>query len=263
MDTFIEFKNVSFYSEEYQVLKNISVKIPRHKCTVILGPSGCGKSTFLKLAAGIYPPDQGKVLVNDTDLYNAHYKKIKEFRKITGFVFEDSALWANASVFQNLALPLEFHFKGIAKSVVKDKVYKLLEKCSFVEEAHLRPDTFSTGEKKVVAFFRGIITEPEHLLMDNPLQSVDHEMEMVIIDTLKQMRAAQKTLILVTNEADFVSQMADYLIILKNGEVVEEGEFKIVLNSLNQNTRQILKQIIEKSASFDTDILDLLDTEQT
>ena len=258
METFIEFRDVSFFSEDYEVLKKISVKIPGNRCTVIIGPSGCGKSTFLKVAAGIYPPDTGKVLVEEKDLSNFSYRKIREFRKNSGFVFEDSALWANNTIFQNLALPLEFHFSGLSKAAIKEKVYRILEKTGFVDEANLRPDNFSTSERKVIAFFRGIITDPVNLFMDEPVQSVDYEMAKIIIDMLKLMKAANATLIMATNNAELTSRLADYLIILKNGAVVESGEFDVVKNSRNQDTLLILSEILGKGASFDTDILNLL-----
>ena len=258
MQTFIEFQNVTLFSGDYSVLKDITVNIPDNKCTVVLGPSGCGKSSFLKVAAGIYPPDKGRVLARGKDLAKYSYKLMKVFRKNTGYVFEDSALWANCSLYENLALPLRFHNKKLKEPEVKARVLDLLSLGGFANESHLRPEQLSVSERKVIAFFRGIVTNPSHLFMDEPVQSMDHELAGVIADIMKKMKAENKTLVLVTTKPDLTSQMADHLIILKEGEVVAAGEFDVVKNSTNPVLKQILYEILGQAATFDTDILNLL-----
>lgn len=257
-NSFIRFDKVSFFSEEYEVLKSISVSIPKNRCTVILGGSGSGKSTFLKVAAGIYPPDDGSIIFEGGKLLEFSYNKTKEFRKRSGFVFQDAALWANRTVFQNLALPLQFHFPKLSKEEVEKKILPLLERFDFADSAHLRPAQLSTGERKAAAFLRAIVTEPENLFLDEPTQSMDHHYADKVLDVIKEMKAQSRTMVIVTNDSRVTSMYADYLIILHDGAVVEAGIFDSVKNTRNPAARELLERILGKAASYDTDILDLL-----
>jgi phospholipid/cholesterol/gamma-HCH transport system ATP-binding protein len=258
MDYLIKIENVNFFSEDYSILKDISLSIPKGKCTVIMGSSGCGKSTLLKIIAGIYPPDTGKVFFEERDMLDLSDKELQEFRKKSGFMFQDSALWENTSIGENISLPLKFHFRELTPDDVNTRVKASVEKIGFLDSIQLRPAMLSSGEKKVISFLRATITGPEILFIDDPTEGMDITYSRRLIGILKEIKGRQSTIIAVSHNTNLVSLLADYLVILKKGAVVEHGEFNDVKKSKNSYVKEILSKVLGEAASYDTELLDLL-----
>ncbi|MBN2534730.1 MAG: ATP-binding cassette domain-containing protein [Spirochaetales bacterium] len=258
MDSIIDLKEISFYSEDFEILSDISLTIPKGKCTVIMGSSGCGKSTLLKIIAGIYPPDSGKIYYQEKDFYNLSFKELNEFRKKSGFIFQDSALWENTSIYNNISLPLDFHFRQLSEDEIKERVMKLINYIGFTDSVKLRPARLSAGEQKVVSFIRAIITDPEIIFADDPVQAMDDQFTKKLLQMLKEMKKKGNTIITVSHDSQLVSLLADYLIILRKGRVVIEGDFNVVKQSNEPYVKDILSRVLGEAASFDTELLDLL-----
>lgn len=258
MDTLFELKNIYFYSEDFEILTDITLSIPKGKCTVIMGSSGCGKSTLLKVLAGIYPPDLGIMAFDNQDFIDLSYKELNEYRKKSGFVFQDSALWENTSIYENIALPLKYHFHEHNSVEIKTKIMNLVNFIGFTDSVKLRPARLSAGEQKVISFIRAIITEPEILFMDDPVQSMDYQFTKKIIEILKDMKEKNYTLVAVSQDTQLVSLLADYLVIMRKGRIVIEGDFNVVKQSNEPYVRDILSKVLGEVASYDTDLLDLL-----
>ena len=123
MEEIIRLKNITILSEEYEILRDITLSFYRGECSVIVGPAGCGKSTLLKAAAGILIPDIGTLQIGGRDYVKMSDKEVKSFRRSNGFVFQDSALWDNRTIYENLALPLEFHFPELGELEVEKRVH--------------------------------------------------------------------------------------------------------------------------------------------
>jgi phospholipid/cholesterol/gamma-HCH transport system ATP-binding protein len=258
MKTLIELKNVNLFSGDFPVLMNISVKIPAEQSTIIMGPSGCGKSTLLKILAGIIIPDGGKVFIEGKDYYSLSEKEILLFKKKNGFVFQDSALWANKNVYENLSLPLRFHYPELTHKQIEQKVKKALNYINLIDSMYLRPAQLSIGERKMVSFIRAIITEPSIIYMDEPTLSVDNEMKGKLLSLVKKLKDNKSTIIAVIHESGITSMIADNLIILKSGIILAQGAFNDIINSKNDEIKNILAEVVKKPSSYDTDILDLL-----
>lgn len=258
MKSIIKLEGIYFYSEDFEILTDISLVIPAGKCTVIMGSSGCGKSTLLKIIAGIYPPDLGKIYFEDQDFYDLSFRELKEYRRKSGFIFQDSALWENTSIYDNIALPLHYHFRELSKDEIKEKIMKLINYIGFTDSVKLRPARLSIGEKKVISFIRAIITDPEIIFADDPVQSMDDQFTKKLIQMLKDMKDKGNTIVAVSHDSDLVSLLADYLIILRKGRVVIEGDFNIVKQSNEPYVKDILSRVLGEAASFDTELLDLL-----
>jgi phospholipid/cholesterol/gamma-HCH transport system ATP-binding protein len=254
----IKIEDISFLSEEYSILKDISLSIPKGECTIIMGSSGCGKSTLLKIIAGIYPPDSGKVYFEEKDMLYLSNKELQEFRKKSGFMFQDSALWENTSIRENISLPLKFHFKELTDEDINKKVETFVEKIGFMDSIQLRPAMLSSGEQKIISFLRANITEPEILFLDDPTDGMDNLYSRRLIEILKRKKDNKSTIIAVSHNPNLVSLLADYLIILKKGTVVEHGEFNDVKKSNNSYVKEILSKVLGEAASYDTELLDLL-----
>ena len=257
----IRLENVTFISEDFEVLREVSLSIPAKKSTVIVGPSGAGKSILLKTIAGILPPHIGTVRAEGLDITRMSENQIRDFRRKNGFVFQDSALWGNRSMYQNLELPLKFHCPELPSVEIEARIHRLLERIGLRSQADLRPASLSTGEQKMVSFARALILEPTILFMDEPTQSMDIRVLGIIYDIIRELKNRECTLVSVTHDQDLTSMIADNLVVIKEGRILEDGPFDVVKNSGNANVRSVISSVLSKAASFDTDILGLLDSE--
>ncbi len=258
MDALIRLKEVTVLSQDFKVLNKADVTFPAGKSTVIMGPSGCGKSTLLKVAAGITVPNRGKVYLREANLFRLSEKKLLSFRKMNGFMFQDAALWANKTIFDNLALPLQLHHRELSSREITHKVNTLLEIMNLDDSVKLRPAQLSLGERKIVSFLRAIILDPAIVYLDDPTPSIDHAMLENMMQMIKELKDKGCTIIAVTHDAHLTSMIADYLVILKQGRVVEAGEFEKVRKSINQEVIATISEVLSEAATYDSDLLDLM-----
>ena len=263
MEGIIRLENVTFLSDQFEVLRNVSLTVSRGQCTVIVGPSGAGKSILLKTIAGILQPQFGKVWIEGTELLRMSEKQTKEFRKKNGFVFQDSALWANRSMYQNLELPLKFHFPEVSDKKTRETVNELLDRIGLRSQSHLRPANLSFGEQKIVSFARALVLKPSILFMDEPTQSIDIRILRVMNEMIRELKSRQCTMVIVTHDQDLTSQVADNLVVIKAGQILEDGPFDSVKNSRSEDVQAVLSSVLSRAASYDTDILGLLDGDLT
>lgn len=257
----ISLQDVTVHFSGRDILHDINLSIPAGRSTVIMGPSGSGKSTLLKTAAGLIPPDTGKVFFQGKDMLLLSEGGMRELRRVSGFVFQDGALWENKTLMENLSLPLQVHFPQLSQAEVERRVVRALERGGLVESAHLRPVQLSGGEKKIASFLRALITEPAILFMDEPTLSIDHTMEEKVGQMINDAKARGCAIIAVTHDPRLTSTLADQLVILDAGVVRETGDFDTVKRTRDTRTRQILAEVLGEIASYDTDLLALLDEE--
>jgi len=252
-------KELSVIYEGYPVLDEVTVDFPAGKTTVIIGPSGCGKSTLMKAAAGLVPPDRGRAELLGFDLGRISDKDLRSLRGRNGFVFQDAALWQNLTVRQNLALPVEHHNPGLDTSDVGRRFEPLLSDLGFVGQMELRPSQLSAGERKIISFVRALVSDPDILFLDEPTTFVDTEVSERIVRKLKNLHDRGKTMLLITHNPEITSQLADYLLVLKRGRVLLFGTLQEVVHSANPEVSAILSNVLSEAATYDTDILSLLD----
>jgi phospholipid/cholesterol/gamma-HCH transport system ATP-binding protein len=257
-ETSVTLEDVRVTLGGYAALRGVSVDFSAGQSTVIVGPSGCGKSTLLKTAAGIIPPDSGRVLVDGRDLFQLSDRSMLELRRHGGFVFQDGALWENMTVAENLSLPLRVHFPGLTQTEVTRRVIRTLERAGMEESATERPAALSGGEKKIASFLRALIVEPSLLYLDEPTLSIDHAMAERINQMIRDLKARGCTIIAVTHDASLTTTLADNLVVMDAGQVIERGTFDVVKRTRNPRARSILSEIIKDIAAYDTDLLDLI-----
>lgn len=257
----VKLEEVNAIRDEVQILTDINLEIYHKTTTVIIGPSGCGKSTILKIAAGIVPPEKGAVYIDGKNVLKIPERDLKNLRKSHGFVFQDAALWANKSVAQNLSLPLQFHFNHLSQQEIARRVTQTLREAGYQDEEKLKPDQLSAGERKIVSFARAIITKPQLIFLDDPTISVDHEGVDKILNIIKTLKEENKTLLVATHDPMLTSMIADYLVIVKQGKILETGPFNQVVRSTNREVISILTDVLSESSTYAGDILDLMDGE--
>jgi phospholipid/cholesterol/gamma-HCH transport system ATP-binding protein len=260
-DEIIALRDVHLTLGGHPALRGVSVGFAPGTSTVIMGPSGCGKSTLLKVAAGLIPADAGSVLFKGRDMFQMSERAMLEMRRINGFVFQDGALWENKTLFENLALPLQVHFAGIASHELHRRVERVLDRAGLAESAAERPAALSGGERKTAAFLRALVTEPTLLFLDEPTLSIDHAMSTRITAMIREQKARGCTIVAVTHDAELTAQLADRLVVMDEGSVIAAGEFDEVKATRNARVRSILSQLLGEIASYDTDLLQLLDGE--
>jgi phospholipid/cholesterol/gamma-HCH transport system ATP-binding protein len=254
----LELKDIVLASQDYVVLDRASVSFAKGASSVIMGPSGCGKSTLLKVAAGICVPDSGEVLLEGRPLQRLSEARLLEWRRSSGFMFQDAALWANKTIFENLALPLQFHNPSLSQAAVRERVRASLARGGLEGSLELRPAQLSMGEAKIASFLRAVILEPELLFLDEPTPSIDHSALEKMMVMIREMKQRGCTIISVTHDAHLASMLANDLVVLKQGRVLVAADLSSVRRSRDREVVEILSQVLSEAAAYDTDLLDLL-----
>ena len=243
-EQFIKARNITVLSGDYRVLKEVSVEIPPGRLTVIIGPTGCGKSTLLKVLAGILIPDSGEILFSGKNHQTMTEKEVVALRRTNGFIFQDSALWQNKSIFENLSLPLRFHFPELKRTDVAARVEEILREINLLDSIQLRPAQLSTGEQKIVSFARALITGPSLLFLDEPTVLVDLVMRRKILDRIQAEKSKKTTMIAVTHDSEILSSLADYLILLRDGFIVRSGPADELRSSTDESVMEIISETL-------------------
>lgn len=257
-DAIVTVDNATFIRDGFTVLNDVSIAFPAGAATLLVGPSGSGKSTLLKIAAGLFPPDRGRVRYRTTDITAASGEHERELRRCLGFAFQDAALWQNMSVFQNLALPLQYHFPRMASEEVRARVDRLVGAFPIRRQLSQRPAALSAGESKIVSFLRALVLDPEVLFFDEPTSFVDGRSAERIVAMLAERRRRGVTLIGISHNAQLTSRLADYLAVVIAGRIRAFGPIAHVAGSPDPEIRSALSELIADAATFSGDILELL-----
>ncbi len=214
----VEIKNVSKFYNDTQALDNVSLEISQGERIVILGPSGCGKTTILKLIAGFIAPEIGSIsIAGETVSKDGVIIKPPEQRNI-GMVFQDLALWPHFTVKGNLEFGLKA--KGISKHEREQKIHNILRLIGMSEYVNRKPAELSGGQQQRVALARALILEPKLLLMDEPLSSLDTELNIRLRrEILEIQKKLAVTMLYVTHDKEEAREIATRLIIMKDGHI--------------------------------------------
>jgi ABC-type lipoprotein export system ATPase subunit len=218
---------VTFNSKTEPVVKGISFEIEKGTTTALLGRSGSGKSTLLKLIDGILVPASGRIYFDGTDIAQMSVAQNKDFRRRCSFVFQDSALWANQDIMQNLMLPLQIHYPEMSVEDRKFTVQSICAMVSYNRSFLLRPADLSTGEQKRIAFARAMICGPEVLFLDECTESLDQKGTETIVNLLHNFTAQGNTIIYVSHNSAFIKEFPGTIHIIEEGRIkhtADQGE---------------------------------------
>lgn len=240
------------------LFEGFSLRVPEGGCTVLMGPSGGGKSTLLRLGAGLIPPDEGVVTFRGRGWHELSDLENGEVRRELGFCFQNGALWANKSVYQNIELPFVYHRPKATLQEIREAVTGAARLAGIQGRLGVRPSQLSLGEQKLVSLARALVLDPPALFLDDPTGSLDAQATERLVDLFLDLKRRGKTLLLVTQEPAVTARVADYLILLKAGQVLTEGPFQEVTRNGNPEVVAILTSVLSQAATFSGDILDLL-----
>ncbi len=221
MEEILKVKGLSKKFDDLLVLDNLSLSVKKGEVVVIVGPSGCGKSTFLRCLNGLEDIDEGEVLLGEEKV-NPNKKNLSRTRERIGMVFQSYDLFPHKTILQNITLaPIKV--KKRKKAEVEEEAIKLLDRVGLLSKKDSYPRQLSGGQKQRVAIVRALIMHPEILLLDEITAALDPEMVREVLDVVLSLAKEGRTMLIVTHEMAFAKAVADRVIFLENGKIVEEG----------------------------------------
>ena len=219
----IELINVDkSYPNGVHALNQVSLKIEDGEFVYVIGATGSGKSTMIKLLNGEEVPDSGKILVNGCDVGALKHRKVPQYRRQIGCIFQDYRLLPRLTVYENIAFALEV--VGTPKKQIRKRVREVLDLVDLQEKAKSYPDELSGGQQQRVAIGRAIANNPKLLIADEPTGNLDPEKSFEIIELLEKInRSINATIIMVTHDSVLVEKYKKRTIVLDNGYIVHDS----------------------------------------
>ena len=229
--------------ESLVVLDGIDLTVNEGEVVCVIGPSGSGKSTFLRCINRLETATGGQIFVDDIEITSKKIN-INKAREEIGMVFQQFNLFANYTVLENIMLaPVEL--KRMTKAEAKAKALELLDRVGLADKANSFPHQLSGGQQQRVAIARALAMNPDIMLFDEPTSALDPEMVGEVLQVMKELAAAGMTMIVVTHEMGFARDVADRVIFMADGHIVEEGTpAEIFGNPQNQRTKDFLSCVL-------------------
>lgn len=240
----IETKNLSKSFGNLSVFENISVNVKKSEVLVIIGPSGSGKSTFLRCLNHLEQINAGSIKIEGEQMDYKNKKSIKSIIMKTGMVFQNFNLFPHKTVLENVMIaPLTV--KNEKKDVVEDRAKKLLAKVGLADKMDAYPSKLSGGQKQRVAIARALAMNPDIMLFDEPTSALDPELVGEVLNVIKDLANEGMTMVVVTHEMAFAKEVADRIIFMDGGRIVEEGTPEEIFGTPKQErTKVFLKKVI-------------------
>jgi ABC-type polar amino acid transport system ATPase subunit len=239
----IKIEHVSKSFGALDVLHDISTEIAKGDVVAIIGPSGSGKSTLLRCINLLETPTKGKILIDGQDITSPKADAAKIRQKI-GMVFQHFHLFPHMTVLQNLTYaPVKV--KGISKEAAEKKAKELLARVGLSDKADVYPSRLSGGQKQRVAIARSLAMEPEIMLFDEPTSALDPEMVKEVLDVMKGLAHTGMTMAIVTHEMGFAREVADRILFLDGGRLVEDAPpHEFFSNPKSERAKQFLEKML-------------------
>ncbi len=238
----IELKDVRKSFGKNEVLKGINLHVDKGEVVVIIGPSGSGKSTVLRTMNYLEEPTSGQVIVDGMDLSDKN--KLNAVRTEVGMVFQNFNLFPHMTVLDNLTLA-PVNVRKMDKKEAQDIAMKLLERVGLVDKAQMYPDSLSGGQKQRVAIARALAMKPKVMLFDEPTSALDPEMVREVLDVMKSLADEGMTMVIVTHEMGFAKEVADRVLFVDGGQILEDGTPAQVFDApTSDRTKLFLSKIL-------------------
>lgn len=239
----ISLENVSKWYGDFQVLRSINLKIEIGERVVVCGPSGSGKSTLIRCINRLEEHQSGDIVVNGITL-GRDRRKVHDVRREVGMVFQQFNLFPHLTILENCTLALR-HVRKVDRKSAEAAAMKYLEQVRITDQALKYPAQLSGGQQQRAAIARALCMGPKVMLFDEPTSSLDPEMVKEVLDVMTSLAKAGMTMVVVTHEMGFARQVADRVIFMDRGEIVEEGRPNAFFgNPTQERTKKFLNQIL-------------------
>jgi len=242
-DKIIQVENVSKWFGDFQALKDINLEVFLKQKIVVCGPSGSGKSTLIRCINRLEEHQKGKIIVDGIEL-SENTKNIEQVRAEVGMVFQQFNLFPHLSILDNCSLA-PIWVKKLPKRQAEELALKQLEKVQILDQARKFPGQLSGGQQQRAAIARALCMEPKIMLFDEPTSALDPEMIKEVLDAMVDLAKAGMTMIVVTHEMGFAKEVADEIIFMDEGMIVEKANTKeFFANPKSDRTKLFLSQIL-------------------
>ena len=242
-DPIIKIENMNKWFGDFQVLKNIDLSVEKNKKIVVCGPSGSGKSTLIRCINRLEEHQEGTIIVDGTEL-SENTKNIEAIRAEGGMVFQQFNLFPHLSILDNCTLA-PIWVKKMPKAKAEELALEHLERVQISDQAQKFPGQLSGGQQQRCAIARALCMEPKIMLFDEPTSALDPEMIKEVLDAMVNLAKAGMTMIVVTHEMGFAKEVADEVIFMDEGMIVERAETKTFFaNPKSDRTKLFLSQIL-------------------
>ena len=242
-DKIIQIKEMNKWFGDFQVLKNINLEVEKNKKIVVCGPSGSGKSTLIRCINRLEEHQEGQIVVDGNEL-SENTKNIEQIRAEVGMVFQQFNLFPHLSILDNCTLA-PIWVKQMPKKEAEELAMQHLEKVQISDQAFKYPGQLSGGQQQRCAIARALCMEPKIMLFDEPTSALDPEMIKEVLDAMVNLAKAGMTMIVVTHEMGFAKEVADEVIFMDEGMIVERAETKeFFANPKSDRTKLFLSQIL-------------------
>ena len=242
----IDVRNIfkTFYvPHKITALDNVSCQIKSGEVVVVIGPSGSGKSTFIRCLNHLEIPEKGQIIIDDIDILHSK-TNINKVRAEVGMVFQSFNLFPHKTVLENVTLA-QMVVRKRSKTDADEKAFELLDKVGIRDKANVYPDQLSGGQQQRVAIARALAMDPKVMLFDEPTSALDPEMIGEVLDAMKTLAQEGMTMVVVTHEMGFAREVADRVIFMDYGAIVEEGTPEhFFQNPTHERTQLFLSQIL-------------------
>ena len=239
----IELKNVNKWFDKFQVLKDINLTVNQKEKIVVCGPSGSGKSTLIRCINRLEEHQEGNIIVDGNEI-SENTKDIEKIRAEVGMVFQQFNLFPHLSILDNCTLA-PIWVKKMPKKEAEELALKHLERVQILDQAQKYPGQLSGGQQQRVAIARALCMEPKIMLFDEPTSALDPEMIKEVLDVMVNLAKQGMTMIVVTHEMGFAKEVADQMIFMDEGMIVEKADTKeFFANPKSERTKLFLSQIL-------------------
>jgi polar amino acid transport system ATP-binding protein len=239
----IKVENLSKSFGQLQVLKNINLQVAEKEVVVLIGASGSGKSTLLRCLNFLESAEAGVITIEDETIDPAK-ANLNKMRESVGMVFQHFNLFPHMTVLENI-IEAPIHVKKLSKSEATATAIDLLKKVGLEDKAHFYPDQLSGGQKQRVAIARALAMQPKVMLFDEPTSALDPELVGEVLQVMKDLAHEGMTMVIVTHEMGFAKEVASRVVMLADGNIIEEGQpDEIFSNPKHERTQRFLNQIL-------------------
>ena len=240
----IKIENLCKKFDDFEVLKNVSLSLEEGKVAVLIGPSGSGKSTFLRCINFLERANKGTIKIDNctVNCETANKKEINQLRSLTSMVFQNYCLFLNKTALENIMEPM-VSVQKLNKNEAKEKAIDIIKSIGLLDKQNNYPTQLSGGQQQRIGIGRAMAVNSKLMLIDEPTSSLDAELVGEVLKLLYQLAKEKTTMIIATHEMKFAKHIADKVIFIDNGEIIEEGLPEEIFNNPNsERLRQFLNK---------------------